>query len=79
MYLLFIFYVVVCGGNIFYSGFINRLYKEFIEDYFFFIKIIVWVGFNRNFSVWLGAFVVVYLFIYKFEWMIKDEYDESLR
>ncbi|XP_058408013.1 actin-like protein 8 [Diceros bicornis minor] len=76
---LLISHVVACGGNTLYPGFTKRLYKELIEHHFCSTKTTVWVGSNRNFSVWLGASVVAHLSTYKSEWMTKEEYEESLR
>uniref|UniRef100_G1L1Y5 Actin like 8 n=1 Tax=Ailuropoda melanoleuca TaxID=9646 RepID=G1L1Y5_AILME len=72
-------HVMACGGNTLYPGFTKRLYKELIADHFSSTKATMWVGSNRNFSVWLGASVVAHLSSYKSEWMTKEEYEESQR
>ncbi|XP_027964017.1 actin-like protein 8 [Eumetopias jubatus] len=76
---LLISHVMACGGNTLYPGFTKRLYKELITDHFSSTKAAMWVGSNRNFSVWLGASVVAHLSSYKSEWMTKEEYEESQR
>lgn len=72
-------HVMACGGNTLYPGFTKRLYKELTADHFSCTKSTVWVGSNRNFTVWLGASVVAHLSTYKSEWMTKEEYVEGMR
>nr|XP_060482251.1 actin-like protein 8 [Panthera onca] len=72
-------HVMACGGNTLYPGFTKRLYKELMTGHFSSSKATMWVGSNRNFSVWLGASVVAHLSTYRSEWMTKEEYEESLR
>ncbi|XP_008591004.1 PREDICTED: actin-like protein 8 [Galeopterus variegatus] len=71
-------HVVACGGNTLYPGFTTRLYKELTTDHFSSTKTAVWVGSNRNFSVWLGASMMAHLSTYKSEWMTREEYAESM-
>ncbi|KAG8520634.1 Actin-like protein 8 [Galemys pyrenaicus] len=72
-------HVMACGGNTLCVGFTKRLYKELITDHFSSTKATMWVGSNRNFSVWLGASVVAHLSTYRSQWLTKGEYDEQLR
>ncbi|XP_037674618.1 actin-like protein 8 [Choloepus didactylus] len=72
-------HVMACGGNTLYPGFTKRLYKELTADLLTPTKATIWVGSNRNFSVWLGASVVAHLSTYRSEWMTREEYDESMR
>lgn len=72
-------HVMACGGNTLYPGFAKRLYKEVTTDHFSCPKSTMWVGSNRNFTVWLGASVVAHLSTYKSEWMTKEEYVEGMR
>ncbi|XP_016074893.1 PREDICTED: actin-like protein 8 [Miniopterus natalensis] len=69
-------YVIACGGNTLYPGFIKRLHRELVTDDSSFPKASVWSGGRRNVSVWLGASIVAHLSTYKSEWMTKEEYDE---
>ncbi|KAM9111100.1 actin-like protein 8 [Megaptera novaeangliae] len=78
MHPLLVSHLMACGGNTLYPGFTNRLYK-LIADHFSSTKATMWVGSNRNFSVWLGASVVAHLSTYKSKWMTKEEYDESFK
>ncbi|KAL2773310.1 actin-like protein 8 [Daubentonia madagascariensis] len=76
---LLVSHVMACGGNTLYPGFTKRLHKELTEDHFSPTTATMWVGSNRNFSVWLGASVVAHLSTYRSEWVTKEEYDESMR
>ncbi|XP_058160263.1 actin-like protein 8 [Dasypus novemcinctus] len=72
-------HVTACGGNTLYPGFTKRLYKELTTEHFSSTKTAIWVGSNRNFSVWLGASVVAHLSTYRSAWVTREEYDESMR
>ncbi|XP_006866399.1 PREDICTED: actin-like protein 8 [Chrysochloris asiatica] len=72
-------HVMACGGNTLYPGFTKRLYRELSDDHFTTTKSTMWMGPNRNFSVWLGASMVAHLSTYKSKWMTREEYDESMR
>ncbi|XP_004705209.1 actin-like protein 8 [Echinops telfairi] len=73
-------HVVACGGNTLYPGFSKRLCKELVtNDLLSPADSSVWVGSNRNFSVWLGASVVAHLSSFKSQWMTREEYDEGLK
>ncbi|XP_006883752.1 PREDICTED: actin-like protein 8 [Elephantulus edwardii] len=69
-------HVIACGGNTLYPGFTKRLYKELTTDSF---STRLWVGTNRNFSVWLGASMLAHLSSYKSEWITREDYDEVRR
>ncbi|KAM6217689.1 actin-like protein 8 [Rhynchocyon petersi] len=70
-------HVIACGGNTLYPGYTTRLRKELTTDSLSSTRL--WVGTNRNFSVWLGASVLAHLSTFKSEWMTREEYDESQR
>ncbi|XP_051684308.1 actin-like protein 8 [Oryctolagus cuniculus] len=72
-------HVMACGGNTLYPGFTKRLQKELSAEHFASAKATLWVGSNRNFSVWLGASLMAHLSTYKSEWMTREEYDEGAR
>ncbi|XP_046324660.1 actin-like protein 8 [Marmota monax] len=76
---LLLSHVMACGGNSLYPGFTKRLYKELTSGPFPSTKATIWVGSNRNFSVWLGASVVAHLSTYRSEWMTREEYMEGTR
>ncbi|XP_058929997.1 actin-like protein 8 [Kogia breviceps] len=78
MHPLLVSHLMACGGNTLYPGFTKRLYR-LVADHFSSTKATMWVGSNRNFSVWLGASVVAHLSTYKSKWVTKEEYDESLK
>uniref|UniRef100_A0A8C3VWC5 Actin like 8 n=1 Tax=Catagonus wagneri TaxID=51154 RepID=A0A8C3VWC5_9CETA len=75
---LLVSHLVACGGNTLYPGFTKRLYR-LVADHFCSMRASIWMGSNRNFSVWLGASIVAHLSTYKSEWLTKEEYDESLK
>ncbi|XP_008046449.1 LOW QUALITY PROTEIN: actin-like protein 8 [Carlito syrichta] len=76
---LLVSHVMACGGNTLYPGFTKRLSKELAADRLSYTKSTIWVGSNRNFSVWLGASVVAHLSTHKSEWMTREEYEERMR
>ncbi|XP_047649378.1 actin-like protein 8 [Phacochoerus africanus] len=75
---LLVSHLVACGGNTLYPGFTKRLCK-LVADHFCSSHASVWMGSNRNFSVWLGASIVAHLSTYKSGWLTREEYDESLK
>ncbi|XP_075395883.1 actin-like protein 8 [Tenrec ecaudatus] len=71
-------HVVVCGGNTMYPGFSDRLYNELAtSDLLSSTNASLWVGSDRNFSVWLGASVVAQLSSFKSQWVTREQYEED--